>query len=649
MTQKREPSNLSKLPKMVRQFDATFRALPARAEDGDEPKFKRFELSISSEYPVRRWYGNEVLIHSAEAVDLSRMNDGAAVLLQHDGRDHIGVVEPGTAKLVNKRLVTEIRFSRAQAKAAEVAQDIEDGIRRNVSIGYLPMRAKLASYSDDEGDTWEIERWQPMEVSIVSVPADPTVGFDRSERTYPVDVDTSIFSRSRTMDPTKETGAAGSGNPAPVVTAGADATQRASEIVRLAVKHGMADRAQAWIDGGKTVDQISREILDARAAAQAAPSGAVRIRSPEFPGKDMRRYSYSRALLQACLMREGKGAFDGLEGEVDQEIRRHLPAAYQQRNGVFVPMDTRSEEEKLELAYGRRALDSLTPGAAPELVFDRPGELIELLRNIARVIAKGATVLSGLSGPVPFPKQTGGVAASWVQENPASDVGETNPTFGTVSLSPKTLQAYVAYSRQLLAQASLNVEAMVRNELAIAHGLAVDRAALHGSGAGNEPLGIYKSPGVNTVAMAGVPTYAKLVDMLGAVADDNAYMGNLGFLTTALMAAKLMQILEFAAAGSRAIWTGDLLEGQVAGYGAAATNQISKVMSTLEPTGGTEHGIVFGNWSECLIGFWGAMELVVDPFTLARKGLIGVTSFQMADIVLRHGESFCVSTGATTV
>lgn len=186
-------------------------------------------------------------------------------------------------------------------------------------------------------------------------------------------------------------------------------------------------------------------------------------------------------------------------------------------------------------------------------------------------------------------------------------------------------------------------------ELATVHGLAIDRVALHGPGTSHESLGIYKSPDVSTEAMGGVPTFAKLVSMVAKVASDNAITlgARLAFATTPDMAAKLMTVLVASAAGSEVIWTGTVLDGKVANYPAAASTQLSSTMSTLEASGGSEHGIIFGKWNDLIIGLWGALELVVAPFTYARRGLISVTSFQMADIAVRHGESFCVATGAT--
>lgn len=634
---------LPRLPRMERA--AEIRALPSNGTD----ELRRFELSVSSEEPVRRWFGFEILSHDSAAIDLSRMKGGAPVLHQHDGGQQIGVVE--SARIEDKRLVATVAFSRAGALAQEVATDIEDGIRRNVSVGYAVERAKLVETDDDGADHWLITRWLPMEISVVGVPADASVGFGRAQErgvTFPVEIEHTPLNHGRAPSRGPNTMETRAMNDQQQNQQGPSRSERraqvqdrgdAAEIARLAGKHGMSHRAEAWIASGRPAAEIAREILESRAAAQQqhAPNGG--FHGSGLPGeraanRDLevpRGYSVRNAILSAI---DGENS---LEREWSQDYERNSGRAVR-ANGIFVHPG----------AVFRRAMDSVTSGAATELVAQQTGELIELLRPVARVVEMGARVMGNLKGPVPFPKHKSGAAATWMPENPSTDVPDSTPQFGTVVLNAKTLMGHSQFSRQLLVQGSLNVEQFVRSDLTSAHGLAIDLAALHGPGNNNQPLGIYKTPDVNTQAMAGNPTFALLVAMATKIASDNAYRGNLGWLTTPGMAGKLMTTLEFASSGSKAIWTGNLLEGQVAGHRAAATNQVSALMSTLEPAGGTEHGIVFGNWQDLMIGLWGALELVVDPYTLARKGLIGVTSFQMADVAARHGESFCVATGATT-
>lgn len=404
----------------------------------------------------------------------------------------------------------------------------------------------------------------------------------------------------------------------------------AAKVVELAMAHGFGDRASGWISEGKGVEQVAKEILDMkRSMPLASPAPDV----PRLTDKEQRRYSLARAIHKAALAREGGGRFDGFEAEVSAEIERRLPATYKPQGGFFVPLTIKS------------ALDTQTATKGAEAVFKEQGELIELLRNTAVITRLGATMLTGLSSPIDFPKHTGAMTIFWVGENPAVNVNESDISLGIVTLSPKTCQGSTSYSRQLLAQESIGIENLVRNDFIIGHALGWDRAALHGSGAANEPTGLYNVAGVNAVAMGGVPTFGKLVDMGTEVAVDNALFGNLGWVTTPGMAGKLMQTLVATSAGSAMIWQGSHLAGSMAGFSAIASNQVRADMGI----GLDEHGMIFGNWSDLIIGMWGVVELIVDPYAKKKRGMIEVTSFQMVGMCVRHPESFCKSTGAKIV
>jgi HK97 family phage major capsid protein len=228
-------------------------------------------------------------------------------------------------------------------------------------------------------------------------------------------------------------------------------------------------------------------------------------------------------------------------------------------------------------------------------------------------------------------------------ENDSTNVVAGNATLGSVSLTPKTLQATTAYSRQLVAQSTIDVESFIRNDLAAVHALAWDAAVLHGTGLNNQPTGIYAAANVNSVAMGGVPTFGKLIDMVTEVNKDNALMGSLAFVTTPGLAGKLAQTVVASSTDTRMIWGGSLTEGNVVGYNAISSNQISATLG-----GGSEHGIIFGNFADVMIGMWGGgMEIVVDPYSLKKQGMIEITSFQLCDIALRYPQSFCKATGAT--
>ena len=135
------------------------------------------ELSFSSEEPVERYFGTEILDHSPSSVDLSRLNNKAAVLIDHTG-DQVGVVLG--AKIEDGRGVAKIKISRSQI-GQDLMQDIEDGIRTNISFGYQLL--DLTRDEEAEEPTYRSMKWMPFEISIVGVPADATIGIGRSKET----------------------------------------------------------------------------------------------------------------------------------------------------------------------------------------------------------------------------------------------------------------------------------------------------------------------------------------------------------------------------------------------------------------------------------------------------------------------------------
>jgi len=657
---KRRLTDVGSLPEQFRCFALEARKRD-RAANGPADEADTYEIAISSETEVERWFGIEVLDHSKVAVDLSRMKNGAAVLVDHYG-DQVGVVE--SARLDEDRVLRGvIRFSRGE-RGREVEQDVADGIRRHISVGYFVKKAKRVESrevgKDGDGnpilvDVWKVTRWQPAEVSIVSVPADTSVGVGRSERAggveHPVELesDGEPVEEVRSMKLKRVRDASGAvievdeSDPRPAVTEerSAEVLQAAEEkrgesIRAMCAANGLDDRTAAgFIASSLSEAEVSARVIEAR---KTVGSGQPRNETVTgHPTRDLRRYSFHRALRQKVAEMEGRGKFDGLEGEVDAELSRHWPESLKRQGGILAP-------------YSTRTLDSLTLTKGTETVFEEAGDMIELLRPKARVIEAGATVLTGLTGPVAFPKQSAGATVYWVPENPSTDVADGDPTLGLALISPKTLQANIPYTRQLLMQSSLDIEGWLRNELSVAHGLAIDRAAIHGRGNNGEPTGIYAASGVNAKDFSSaVPALATLMSMVSAISDKNADLGTMRWLTTPLMAAALRTSLEFPAAAmpqGGTLWQGPLALGTMLGYGAASSTQVSKVMSASQPTGGTSHGIVFGNWADMIIALFGALEFVIDPFTKKKKGIIEITTVQFADVLLRHGESFSKGTAA---
>jgi HK97 family phage major capsid protein len=604
---------------------------------------------------VQRWFGGEVLDHSKKAIDPTYLDQGMAVLVDHDTGRCIGVVEDwslGTDKVLRGVAV----FDEDDPASMLIYRKVSKGQMRFTSVGYRINDLVLESQSKDAGDTYRATKWTPYEVSFVAVPADPTVGAGRSTggAVYPVRIHSPEVPNApqgqeqRNMsdkDNGAPTGATTEEKPAtPAVTATRDNARSAGEndlreIVALAKQHGMADKIPAWINGERTVAQVRDEIMtELHARLEKGPSFRQSVTLTE---KEEKEYSFRRAILSQT---DGGSCF---EREVSDEIGKNLPNGYKPQGGLFVLTGVRNHWDgdvnmkAVRQLMQRAGLDSVAATKGTELKFVQPGSFIDLLRNASRVIQAGATVLPGLDGPVTFPKQSGAGTFSWVGENPGADVADSNLLLGTTSLTAKTAQSTSSFSRQLLRQAVVDVEALVRADIAAIHALGIDAAALFGTGASNQPTGVFNQAGVNVVALGtngAAPTYASMLQLLCALEQANANtVGTPAVITTPGMKYTLKNIAKLANNIAEPVWSDD---DKVAGVQGFSTNQVQSNLT--KGTGTLLHAVYAGIWSQLMIGEFGAMEILTDPYRLKKQGMIEVTSFQMIDIAPRYASAFSV-------
>ena len=290
----------------------------------------------------------------------------------------------------------------------------------------------------------------------------------------------------------------------------------------------------------------------------------------------------------------------------------------------------------------QRTLTTALPagGAGGNLVGTdfRADQFIDRLRNATVVRRAGATVLSGLSGNVAIPRRTASVVAGWVQENSALSVSD--PAFDQVTLSPKHAGVISEWSRNMILQASPDVEQLARNDMAATLGETLDAAAIAGTGASNQPRGILSTAGIGAVAMGangGALTYDAVADLMGAVADANGEAGSLAFATNSKV--------------RRA--AGKLKDTQARPYGLATVFQgMPLFTSNLVPANGTKgtgsglSSLVYGNFGDLLIGVWSELDVVVNPYSDAayQKGNVLIRAMMTVDIAVRHAESFAAIT-----
>jgi HK97 family phage major capsid protein len=264
-------------------------------------------------------------------------------------------------------------------------------------------------------------------------------------------------------------------------------------------------------------------------------------------------------------------------------------------------------------------------------------DLIELLRPQSRVLELGAQLLSGLKGTLSFVVETIATAATWQAENGGSDNADADQVFASKTMSPKLVVGNTSFTRRLLQQSSIDIELMVRRDLTKSLALALDAAAVAGSGASNQPTGLLStSPAIGSVAIGangGPATYQTICALEDAVGNANADSRQMAFLTTPDQRSKLRQVF-INGTGSDAVWDDEGLLGY--------TSAVSRnVPGNLTKGSGTNlSAIIVGNFNELLIGEWGAVELTVDPYRLKRQAVVEVTIYGQFDILIRQPAAF---------
>lgn len=587
------------------------------------------ELAFSSEEPVERWFGNEILDHDLSSVRLGRLTNGGPLLVDHDARDHVGVIESVSIG-ADRRGRATVRFGRS-ARAEEIFKDVVDGIRTSVSVGYRVHKAILEETAGDL-ETYRINDWEPFEISLVSIPADATVGVGRSGDYSENDIEFIKGERTMTEQVTEKATPA-----APQVDVRAienDAQRverkRVSDLLAVGERYGAQDLARKLIENGGTESDLNKAILEKRGFEKPVEAVAPEIGLSE---KEARQFSFVRA-INALANPTDRRAQEAARFEFECS---HAAAekTRKEARGILVPVDVL----KRDLVVGTATAGGHT--VATDLL---SGSFIELLRNKA-LMMQLATVLTDLNGNIAIPRQTGGATAYWVGEGSAPT--ESQQAFDQVTLSPNTVGAYTEYSRKLLLQSSIDVESFVRNDLARTLALEIDRVAIEGSGSGSEPEGILNTTGIGSVAGGTnglAPAWSHIVDLETQVAIDNADLGSLRYLTNAKVRGALKQT-EKASSTAQFIWSDS--SNMMNGYESLVTNQVPSDL-TKGTSSGVCSAIIFGNFADLIIGMWGGLDIQVNPYSLDTSGGVRITAFQDLDTAVRHPESFAAMKDALT-
>jgi HK97 family phage major capsid protein len=630
------------------------------------------EIALASEEPYDRWWGREVLSLDRTAVRLGRLSSGThPLLVDHDTRDQVGVIEKAWIG-DDRKLRALVRFGKS-ARAEEIFQDVIDGIRSLVSVGYRIHEMKLARQADGQADEYLVTDWEPHEGSIVAVPADPTVGVGRDAKAE-LQIRTLINrTKESNVDKTEDKQPAAKAEPTITVDvkrereqATTAERQRTRDIAALAAQFKRELDGNAAIEAG-TPYEAFRETL----FTGLEKSGVLKLAEPGEIGlskKEVQQFRFTN-LIAACLWPDDNTVrkVAGFEIECARAAADKRENVRADRAGAFtIPVDVLGSALDVRMEDAERAMQLLlkrtmaggrvgqrdllvgTPTAGGNLVATelQGSSFIDILVNAMKVMSMGTTILTDLQGNIAIPRATAGSTGYWVAENGGST--ESQQAFDQVSLTPKTCGAFVDYSRRLLLQSSIAVEAFVRMDIARTLALLIDLAAINGSGASNQPRGILNTVGIGSVAGGTnglAPTWDNVVDLESAVANTNALTGSLGYLTNTRVRGRLKRTQMFASTNGMPIWG---LDGTLNGYRSEVSNQVPNTL-TKGTSSGVCSAILFGNWADLLIGMWGGLDMMVDPYTGAVAGTKRVVALQDVDVTVRYVSSFAAMADALTV
>ena len=585
-------------------------------------------LAFSSEEPYDRSFGTEILSHNPEDVDFSFIASGKApLLLNHDLEKQIGVIEEAKISDADKVGRAVVRFGKSKL-ADEVFRDVIDGIRSNVSVGYeiMKMDRVKGDDEDEEKPSYRVN-WKPLEASIVSVPADSTVGVGRSRYDNSTDQDSrketiEVITRENTMEKAKE-------NPKvetpqvnveeQIAKARKNETARIKEITSLGSRHNCSDLASKAINDDVSISQFRGVVLNKLGEAKPLDKKD----EVGLSNKENRDYSIVKAIK---AMTTGNWSGAELEKEASDEITRKTGKT---PRGIFIPSDLRWKRDLIQGVAG----DGGNLVATNLLA----GSFIEALRANMVVKQAGALFLSGLVGEVAIPAQNAVNSASWVAENAA--VTEVNTTYRQVTMAPKTLGTFTDISRHLMHQSTPAIETIVRNDIIKTLSSEVDKKAIQGDGTSNTPTGILSTSGIGAVAIGtngGAGTWAKVVETWKEVATDNANIGALAWVTSPLQISRFMATVKVATSDSVMIMND---QNKLMGFPVFSTTN-SPDNLTKGTASGTCSALTFGNFNDLIIGEWGSLDISVDPYTNAAKGGTRIIGLYDVDVAVRHAESF---------
>jgi HK97 family phage major capsid protein len=635
-------------PKIVK--DMCSRAVSIRADSVNEDE-RSFETVITTENRVTvvdwsEWrLIDEILL--SDGLEMPNNGDQVPLLDSHMRENGVKSVlgSMRNVKVTGKEIVGRGVLAEQKAESDEAWNLIRQGHLTDISAGYRPVRytdIKVGEKAEVRGQEYKnngerilrvVDSWKLKEASLVPIGADEAAKI-REENLIQFEDETKQRSVNKMPDEVKTVEKKGITDQElkdAKLNAAKDAAkaeqERIREITALGKTFDLGEEADKAISDGVAIDAFRQMSLKKLEEKRSIDSKANTV---DLSEKEQKEYSLLRAFhrilnneweTKGCLEKEVTETLRGKSGK-DHKGQLTIPS-----NIVLKPDVAREVQGRMINRLGglpQQQRELTASGISSLIGTDHlASQFIDLLRNQVVLFQVGARFLTGLQGSVSIPKQTGAATAYWVADS--GNITPSDQSFGSVTLSPKTVGAATLMSRRTLLQTSPAIEALVMDDLTRVIGLAIDLAGIAGTGANNQPTGITQTNGIGSVTGASLDWDA-VVEFETDVAAANADIGSMYYLTRPAIRG-IMKTREKASNTAQFLMDG----GQVNGYPVAISNQCPA------------QTMIFGVFSQLLVGMWSGLDVLIDPYTSAADGGLYIWTYQDVDIAVRHAAAFSVA------
>ena len=604
-------------------------------------------FSICSDTPYRRYdldigEYDEILKITEDSIDWTRLKTGACAFLKdHNPNEQIGVIKK--AWIEGNKLKCAVEFS-SNPDLQYIIEDIKKGIRTNTSIGY-----QINSYhweNNNEVKTMIVDNFMIYEASLVSIPADETVGYNRSLEIKDTDMKKSkkeieeekITSEETTENEEKSVKEAevvetekdeamvetiqDTGEEKAAEEATEETEEETAEVVETEESEEEEIRAAGELTGE---EELAEECIKEKKSLQEFKNLIKEKRSinnkkveSKKDIKNMNKFSITKAIRNACKQYK-EDTTDSYENQVIEANRRALKS-----------IDNVSEYDVIVTKSQLRALGpSATVGAELINTDYLPSEYTPALRPQITLEQTGYKSIPVNGNAISFTVNISGAQAAMYDLD--GELTDSDMTFALKELRPRKEGVCVPIPYSLILQGRPEVDAIVEADIVNALAELKDKMILVGTGADNQPTGIVNSTGVNTLAPSAIFTWNGVCTAEKLIRDSNDYSTGLAWVMNGTNKVKFETTLKDATTG----YGGFLCEDdKIKGYPVFVNNALD------------DDTVILGNFGELVVCDFDGLFLKVDDITYIKRGAVQVVATACFDALVRRPKSFTVTKNA---